>query len=169
MAFNADYSVSQGLDPANMTFTDTSTGSDPGLTGRTIYLYQADNSLLGGAPIDWPLTSGSTITINGLLNWDYSLNGVVVWTSSAPIPGSVYTKAQIVTFDGNENDFAYSLVQQVASNQAITRDTSYWYNLALINSDILNAQRCSAYGDQGNAQQCINRNLNFYINRNFYF
>jgi hypothetical protein len=169
MAFNAGYSVSQGLDPANMTFTDTSTGSDPALTGRTIYLYQADNSLLGGAPIDWPLTAGATITINGLLNWDYSLNGVVVWTSSAPIPGSVYVKAQIITFDGNSNDFAYSLLQQVSSNQAITRNTYYFYNLALVNSDILNAGRANSYGDEGAAQQSLNRIYNYFVNRSFYF
>lgn len=169
MVFNADYSVSQGLNPHNFTLTDTSTGSDPALTGRTIFLYEADGSLLGGSSIDWPLSLGSTITINGLLNWDFSLNGVVAWASSSPIPGSVYTKAQIITFDGNSNDFAYNLVQQISSDQAITKDTNFLYNLALVNSDILNAQRCSSYGDQGAAQQCLNRIYNFYINRAFYF
>jgi len=169
MAFSADYSVSQGLNPANFSLTDTSTGSDPALTGRTIYLYQADNSLLGGGPIDWPLSMGATIAINGLLNWDYSINGVVTWQSSSPIPGSTYTKAQIITFTGNSNEFAYNLVQQISSNQAITRDTNFMYNLSLVNSDILNADRCSSFGDQGAAQECLNRIYNFYINRNFYF
>lgn len=169
MAFSGDYSISQGLDPANFTITDTSTGSDPNLTGRTIYLYQTDNSLLGGVAIDWPISDGSSKSINELLNWDYSLNIVVVWASSSPIPGSTYTKADIITFDGYSNDFAYNLVQQISSNQAITRDTNFLYNLALVNSDILNAQRCSSYGDQGQAQQSINRIYNFYINRNFYF
>lgn len=169
MAFNGDYSVSQGLNPANFTLTDTSAGSDPNITGRTVYLYQADNSLLGGSPISWPLSAGNTISINGLLNWDYSLNGVVVWISSSPIPGSVYTKAQIITFDGNSNDFAYNLLQQISSNQAITQNLNFLYNLALVNSDILNAERCSDYGDQGSAQQCINRNYNYYINRTYYF
>lgn len=169
MSFTANYSVSQGLDPANFSITDTSTGSDPNLTGRTIYLYQADNSLLGGTAIDWPLSMGTSISINGLLNWDYSLNGVVVWTSSSPIPGSTYVKAQVITFTDNSNEFAYNLVQQIASNQGITRDTNYLYNLALVNSDILNADRCDFYGDQGNAQQCLNRIYNFYINRNYYF
>lgn len=169
MAFSGNFSASQGLNPANFTLTDTSSGSDPALTGRTVYLYEADNSLLGGAPIDWPLSDGNTITINGLLTWDFSLNIVVTWQSSAPIPGSSYTKAQIVTFTGNSNDFAYSLVQQISSNQAITRDTYYLYNLALVNSDILNADRCSNYGDLGAAQQCLNRIYNFYINRNYFF
>lgn len=169
MAFSANYTASQNLNPANFTLTDTSTGTDPGLTGRTIYLYQTDNSLLGGAPIDWPLSAGSTITINGLLNWDYSLNIVVTWQSSAPIPGSTYTKAQIITFTGHSNDFAYNLIQQISSNQAITRDTDYLYNLALVNSDILNAERANSYGDEGAAQQALNRIYNYFVNRSFYF
>lgn len=169
MAFNADYSASQGLDPSNFTLTDTSTGTDAALTGRTIYLYQADGALLGGAAIDWPLSAGSTITINGLLNWDYSINGLVVWTSSAPIPGSSYTKSQIIVFTGKSNDFAYNLLQQISSNQSITKNTYYLYNLALVNSDILNAMRGRAYGDQGAAQEALNRIYIFYINRSFYF
>lgn len=169
MSFTANFSAAQGLDPANFSLSDTSTGSDPALTGRTIYLYQADNSLLGGSAIDWPLSDGNTKAINGLLTWDYSLNIVVTWQSSSPIPSSTYIKTQIITFTGNSNEFAYNLVQQISSNQAITRDTNFMYNLALVNSDILNADRCSSFGDQGAAQECLNRIYNFYINRAFYF
>lgn len=169
MSFTGNFSASQGLNPANFVLTDTSSGSDPALTGRTVYLYEADSTLLGGSPINWPFTDGSTIPINGLLTWDFSLNIVVTWQSSAPIPGSTYTKAQIITFTGNSNDFAYSLVQQISSDQAITRDTDYLYNLALVNSAILNAERANSYGDQGAAQQQLNFIYNYYVNRSFYF
>lgn len=170
MAYSADFSASQGANISNIILTDTSTGSDPALTGRTVYLYQMDNTLLGGGPIDWPLSSGSTLTINNILvPWDFSLNILVTWQSSSPIPGSTYSKNHLATFTGNSNDFAYSLLQQISSNQAITRDTNYLYNLALVNSDILNAGRANSYGDQGAAQEALNRIYNFYINRSFYF
>jgi hypothetical protein len=169
MSFSANFSVSQGLNVANFTLTDSSSGSDPALTGRTVYLYEVDNSLLGGSVIDWPLALGSTLSINGLLTRDMALNIVIVWHSSSPIPGSTYTKTEVVAFVGNSNAFAYSLVQQIASNQAITKDANYLYNLALVNSDILNAERCANFSDQGNAQECLNRIYNFVVNQNYYF
>jgi hypothetical protein len=169
MAFTANFSVSQGVDVTSFQLQDTSTGSDPALTERTISLIQTDGTLLGGATIAWPLSMGSTITISGLLTRDYSLNILVVWTSSAPIPGSTYTKNAITTFTGNSNDFAYSLIQQIASNQAITQDTNYLYNLALVNSDILNAERANTYADQTSAQLALNRIYNYIINQAYYF
>jgi hypothetical protein len=170
MAFSGDYTPSQGVSISNIILTDTSTGSDPNLTGRTVYLYQTDNSLLGGATIDWPLSSGSILTISNILvPWDYSLNILVTWQSSSPIPGSSYSKINIATFTGNSNSFAYSLLQQISSNQAITRNTDYLYNLALVNSDILNAIRANDFGDIGAAQEALNRIYNFYVNRSYYF
>lgn len=170
MAYSGDFSASQGANILNIILTDTSTGSDPALTGRTVYLYQTDNSLSGGTAIDWPLSSGSTLTIsNILIPWDFSWNILVTWQSSSPIPGSTYSKNHIATFTGNSNTFAYSLLQQISSNQGITRDTNYLYNLALVNSDILNALRARDFGDQGASQQALNRIYNFYVNRSFYF
>lgn len=169
MAYVGNFSVSQGLNVQNFSLTDTSTGVDPNITGRTIHLFQTDNTELGGTSIDWPLTDGSTKAINGLLTWDFSLNIVVVWVSSSPIPGSTYTKAAVTTFTGNSNVFAYSLVQQLASSQSMTRNKDYLYNLALVNSDILNAIRCQTFSDQGNSQQALNRIYNFFVNQQLYF
>jgi hypothetical protein len=170
MAFSGNFSVSQGLSVTSFQLQDTSTGSDPALTGRTVYLYEADSSLLTGNTIPWPLSAGSTLILTDvLIPWDFSLNILVTWESSSPIPGSSYSKNQLVTFDGQSNSFAYSLVQQISSNQAITKDTNFLYNLALVNSDILNAMRANDFGDQGAAQECLNRIYNFYVNRNFYF
>lgn len=168
--FTGNFSVSQGLSTTSFQLQDTSTGSDPNLTGRTISLFQSDGSLLGGSVIPWPISSGSTITLTDILTpWDFSINALVEWQSSSPIPGSTYSKNQLVTFDGQSNEFAYSLVQQISSNQAITRNKDYLYNLALVNSDILNAQRCNDFGDQGAAQECLNRIYAFYVNRSLYF
>jgi hypothetical protein len=170
MAYSLDFSVSQGANVKNIILTDTSSGSDPALTGKTVYLYQTSNALLGGAIIDWPLSSGSTLTISDILiPWDFSLNILVTAQSSSPIPGSSYSKSRLATFTGNSNAFAYSLLQQISSNQGITRNTNYLYNLALVNSDILNAIRANDFGDQGAAQEALNRIYNYYVNRSFYF
>lgn len=169
MAFTPAFTIAQGLDTTSFTLTDTSSG-DPNITGRTISLFEADGSLLGGSTIDWPISSGSTITLTGILSpWDFALNTFVSWASSSPIPGSTYSATELATFTGQSNEFAYSLLQQISSNQAITKNTNYLYNLALINSDILNAERCNDFGDIGAAQECLNRIYAFYINRSFYF
>lgn len=169
MAFSGDFSTSQGVNPQNFTITDSSTGSDPNLTGRTISLFQTDNELLGGETIDWPLSDGSTKAINGLLTRDYSLNILVTWQSSSPIPGSSYSKAEIIAFTGNSNLFAYELLQQIASNQSITQNKYYLYNLALVNSDILNAERAARYADQGNSQEALNRIYYYIVNQQYFF
>lgn len=169
MAFAADYSISQGVDVQSFTITDTSTGSDPNLTTRSISLFKTDNTLLGGSAIPWPLSDGSTKLISGLLLRDFSLNIVVTWSSSSPIPGSTYSKAGVVTFTGNSNEFAYGLLQQIAANQSLTSDNGYLLNLAIVNSDIQNANRATTYADQGNAQAALDRIYNFIVNQNFYF
>lgn len=169
MAFAADYSTSQGIDVTSFSLQDTSTGSDPNLTTRSISLFKTDNTLLGGAAIAWPLSDGSTKLISGLLTRDFSLNIVVTWTSSSPIPGSSYSKAGVVTFTGNSNLFALGLQNQIASLQSITNDTGFESNLAIVNSDILNAERASTYGDQGNAQARLDAIYYKIVNQSFIF
>lgn len=167
--FSGDFSISQGLDVTSFTIQDTSTGSDPNLTGRTISLYLVDNSLLGGSIINWPLSDGSTKLISGLLQKDYSLNISVQWSSSSPISGSTYSKSHIITFTGNSNQFAYGLLQQIAANQAITNDNGFLYNLFLINSDINNANRANTFLDQASAQDALNRIYYKIVNKNLFF
>lgn len=169
MAFAGDFSVSQGIDVQSFSLTDTSTGSDPALTGRTISLFLVDNQLLGGSTISWPLTDGSTKTISGLLLRDYSLNISVTWQSSSPIPGSTYSKSHLVTFTGNSNQFAYGLLQQIAATQGITNDKEFMYNLFLVNSDISNADRATDFLDQGSAQAALDRIYYKIVNQNFFF
>jgi hypothetical protein len=169
MAFSSNFSVSQGVDIQSFTLTDTSSGSDGNLTGRTISLYQSNGSLLSGSTINWPLSDGATKILTGYLLRDYSLLTLVTWQSSSPIPGSSYSKSSLYTFTGNSNAFAYGLLQQIAALQAITSDNGFEENLAILNSEIQNAGRASTYGDQGNAQQCLDRIYNMIVNQQFYF
>jgi hypothetical protein len=169
VAFSGDFQISQGINVLDFTITDTSSGSDPALTGRIISLGLVGNQLLGGNTILWPLSDGSTKLISGLLLRDYSLNIGVTWQSSSPIPGSTYSKNHIVTFTGNSNQFAYGLLQEIAANQAITNDNEFLYNLFLINSDIQNAIRATDFLDQGSAQAALDRIYYKIVNQNLFF
>lgn len=169
MAFSGDFQITQGVDVQSFTVVDTSTGSDPNLTGRTIDLYLIDNQLLGGSQILWPLSDGSSKFISGLLQRDYSISAIVNWQSSSPIPGSTYSKTRIVTFTGNSNLFAYGLLQQIAAQKGITKDEGFMDNLFLINSDINNANRATNFEDQGNAQMALDRIYYKIVNQNLFF
>lgn len=169
MAFSGNFSISQGVDVKSFTLTDTSSGSDGNLTGRTISLFQSDGSLLGGSTINWPLSDGSTKALTNYLPKDYSLLILVTWQSSSPIPGSSYSKSVVNSFTGNSNAFAYGLLQQISANQSITSDAGFKENMDDINRDIRNAVRAAAFGDQGSAQQCLDRIYNMIVNQQFYF
>jgi hypothetical protein len=169
MAFAGDFSVSQGVDVKSFTIIDASTGSDPNITGRTILLGLVDNQTLGGSAIPWPLSDGSSKLISQLLQRDLSLNIQVAWASSSPIPGSTYTKSHIITFTGNSNQFAYGLLQEIAANQAVTNDNGFMYNLFLVNSDIINADRATSFLDQGSAQAALDRIYYKIVNQNLFF
>jgi hypothetical protein len=85
MAFNGNFSVTPNTaDISKFTLTDTSTGSDAGLTGRRIYLYKTDGTTIVPAGtsteyILWPLvaTIGDTIEID-VLDKDYAISIVVI-------------------------------------------------------------------------------------------
>lgn len=169
MAFNGNFTAAQSVDGKSIILTDTSTGTDSNLTGRTVNLYLVDGTLLGGSTINWPLSSGSTLTI--ILPKDYAINIQVNWQSSSPLPPpSTYSLTGLAVFTQNSEIAAYSLLQQIASNQGITRDNDYMYNLALVNSDILNALRSLKFNDQGSGQAALDRIYDkVVVNLNFYF
>ncbi len=169
MAYNLNFTAAQSVNGKDIILTDTSTGSDPNLTGKTVNLFLVDGTLLGGSIINWPLSP--TLTIPNILPRDYAINIQVNAQSSNPLPPpSTYSLTALAVFTQNSEIAAYSLLQQIASNQAITRDNDYMYNLALVNSDILNALRSGKFNDQGSAQAALDRIYNkVVVNLNFYF
>lgn len=142
MAFNAAYTAVQQIDDSSVLFTDTSTGSDGGLTERRIYPYKADGTLL--LPADnttgyvlWPIAN-SAITVD-LLPKDYALFITVVWISSSPLPPpSTYTATTLYGFTGYTTNFLYSLIQQISANQSILRDTNFMQNMFNLSQEIIN-------------------------------
>lgn len=167
MSFNSNFSISVTSDPSQITLTDTSTGSDVNLTGRTISIFKTDNSLLyTGA---WP-TSQSSITINPL-DKDYALNISVVWASSSPLPPpSTYTKAIIYPFVGYGQQYSNTLLQFLATNQQMVNDHSWYMNFTILLLEIQNAQNAINVGaNLGNSQAAILRYQLLLNNANDFF
>lgn len=168
MAFNCNFTISVSSDPSAIILVDTSVGSDPNLTGRTIYLYKSDGTLLVPA-IPWAIAN-STITINPL-SQDYALNIVVVWASSSPlVPPSTYTASQIYAFVGYGQQYSNTLLEFLATNQQMVNDQGWYLNFMTLLLEIQNAQNAINIGQNlGNAQAAITRYQKLLTNANFYF
>lgn len=175
MAFNGNFSISQGIDPTSFIVTDVSTGSDTNLTDRQIRPYKSDGTILLPSGntlgyIDWPLSAGSTITISGLLNVDYSLDFQITWVSSSPLPPpSTYISSQLYTFEGNLSVFVLGLTQIQAGNPLLVSDNNYFPNRMKLRVFMDDAINCTIYNDQYNAQLSLNDAYKMQQNQNAYF
>lgn len=177
MSFSGHFSISQGIDVQSFSLTDDSTGSDPNLTGRRIYLYLSDGSTLtpvgSSTPyINWPLVSGigDVITLTGILMKDYSINVTVVWISSSPLsPPSTYTLAILNTFTGNIRLFSYGLTQLQAGNPLLINDNGYFPNKSKLRVLIEDAEDAETYNDQYNSQLSLNAAYALQVNAKSYF
>lgn len=169
MAFNGDYASSQGADAGSFTLTDTSTGSDVNLTGRTISLYKTDGSLLVPV-ITWAIAN-STYDLTDVLAKDYSLLIKVEWASSSPLGSpSTYTKEIITTFVEYTQDFKYGLIQQWSSaNPPIQQKSAYWQNMMRLIVDISNAIEATNYSNQYSAQAALDDAFYLQQNANKFF
>lgn len=161
--FNGAFSVSQGVDPTSFSLTDTSVGTDSGITIRQITLLQADGTPLipkGNITpyIIWPVVSGigDVLNIVGILPKDYSLNISVLWVSSAPLsPPSTYTVNQLNTFTANLRVFSYFLTQEISANPNLLNDNGFFPNKSKLRVLIDDAVECNTFNDQSNAQKSL--------------
>ena len=169
MSFIGAFTVSSLIVPGSFTITDTSTGTDTNITDRLIYLYQADGSLLGGSAIDFPLTAGSSITLN-VLTQDYCLLIVVTWVSSSPLPPpSSYSASGLFNFTGNSRNFADQQIGAIESNPNILRDSTFQYYLGTLYNEIDNSIQAASTGQQFSAQRALNSIQNLIVNQAKYF
>src|SRR5665213_3076138 len=101
---------------SSFSIVDTSTGADAAIANRLIYISLADNSLFTGAPIQFPLSAGASISPN-ILTQDLAFNCVVQWVDSS---GNIlYTASRVGLFTGFLEWFFYGLTQQIAAQSNI--------------------------------------------------
>ena len=128
---------------SQFTVVDTSTGSDASIVNRLIYIFLSDNSLFTGAPIQFPLSAGDTITPNILIS-DFAWSIQIQWVDANGV--MVEQASQIGAFTGFLESFEYGLVQQIAANNSIINDKNFLDNLGNIRTFIDDAQLSIDYG-----------------------
>ena len=117
--------------PSSFTIIDTSTGSDPSIAKRRVYLLQANGTFLvpqGTTTdyIEWNLAD-PTITLN-VLTQDSALSITVQWLTSG---NTVVTSlTQSFAFTAYNDTFFYGLCQDLVGNSNLSASQD-WYQWML--------------------------------------
>lgn len=174
MPLSPSFSTAESLSILeNVTFTDTSTGSDVGLTGRTIEIKLANGNWLSAAGesttqvlIAWAI--GDVSTTIALLTGSTTASVTVRWMTGAV---ATYTVSnQLETWDLYDYDFGLELIQAQTATPGIIQDTNYQSNFFLFITNIWNAETANTYGDDlYSSQGALNRNQNMINNSDYYF
>jgi hypothetical protein len=169
MSFVAAFTVSSLITPGSFVINDASVGADVNLTGRTISLFQASGALLSGSTINWPLSSGSSITLN-VLNVDYCLLILTTWQSSSPLPPpSTYSASGLFNFVGNSRAFEDQQIGAIQSNPGILQDTNFYNSLGILQTEIDNSIQAASTGQQASAQASLSRIQYLIANQSKFF
>lgn len=175
--FTGAFEVSQSSNIENLTVTDTSSYSSEGqgtFSGRRVYLYEVDGTALvpegtSTAYIDFPFSAGSSLTITGVLNTDYSLLVNVVWISNNPQVGSIYSAQSVETFLNYLYTFYSGQISTLSDNPGILRDTNWYTSMFSLVVEISCAEQATNDEQQFSAQAAISRALYLKNNSQFFF
>ena len=171
MAFNADFTITELATPNIFTITDTSietAGGDPNLTGRTIFLRQANGELLVPG-IPWAI-GDDAITLD-VLNKDIALDIEVIWTSSAPLAApSSYVKKLLHVFIALGEAFNYRLIQLQSANPSVIKSSGYRDSKMDLRIALDNARDAVAEGeDIYSAQQMVEFSNSLIAHEKYFF
>ncbi len=173
MAFTLAFAVSQGVDSTSATVIDSSTGSDGNVTDRHIVVTTNDGTFLVPAGtttsyIDFPFSDGGSKLLLDIFPIDYAPSITLQYLN---VSGTVlYSLSQNYSFVGNDNDFDYSLTQQLVGNQNLLADTNYVNNRFTLRMLIDSAQQAVITGNDINGSQFLLDLAQVYVqNQNLYF
>jgi len=157
LAFTPNFSSSQSAaDLTTATFTDTSTGSDPTISTRLIYLRKYDGTYLvpSGSTTDfiaWPISDVS-IDIS-VLDQDYCLDVVVYWLVGSTL---TYNKNILTLFTGYGDVFLRQLTQAVSANRELINRANYWQNKIKLRTLLDDAAQATSFlNDQTVTSFCL--------------
>ncbi len=166
------FTVTQSFNsPSNLTFTDTSTGSDVNIASRSIYIEQAngDYIVISGNTNNYTTwyVNDTTATFD-ILDKDYAVTITVNWLDQN---GNVlYTSANIFAFTNFNEKFDYGLTQMLTANPVLINDNDFFdYKEELRISIDSGNQAFDLAGDLFAAQQCYDRATNLRSNSQYYF
>ena len=173
MALTPNFSSSESLSTLeNVTFLDTSSGSDGTLTERRIYCRLANGNYLTTAGESttsayevWDINDTS-ITL-ALLTQSTTSSVTVQWMTGSAV---TYTKTILTIWDLYDYLFAFQLIQSQTATPTIISDSNYYSNFFKLITNIWNAESAVSYGnDLYSSQSSLNVNQNLINNSNLYF
>lgn len=165
MAYVQNFTASQNITtPTIVTLDDTSTGSDPLITGRVVYIQTYDDSYLtptgnSGNGINWTLPSGSSIDID-CIDKDYSLNITVNWVGGSTI---LYTKTILFNLNAYSRTYRYKLYKAIAANPRQIDNANFFNVLSNLTTYIDGANEAVSLGADITLGQLCNDKAKFYI------
>ncbi len=168
MSFSAAFTVSNNnVTPNSFSIVDTSTGADAAIANRLIYISLSDGSLFTGAPIQFPLSAGASISPN-ILTSDLAFSMQIQWVNAGGV--MLYQASQTGVFTGFLEWFYYNLTQQIAAQSNILNDTNWFANYSKLRTLIDSAnQAINIAGSIFNAQDMILLAQQMVNNQNLYF
>lgn len=172
MSFNPNFSVSQTIGaPSIIILTDTSTGSDVGITQRRVYLQLSDNTYLvpTGTTTNYIVWNyaDSSIEID-VLNQDEAVSITVQWLSVTNVV--LYSKKNLALFSMYNKIFFSGLQGRQASTPNITQDENYYTNRSILWGHIVSAMNAVEIGiDIYGAQNSIDKATYMINNQSEFF
>lgn len=172
-SFSQSFTVSQTpANPSIVILTDTSTGSDPLINSRRIYITDCNGNPIvpSGTTtnyIVWELPN-NPISLN-ILTQDTAVNIRVDWLAQNPST-VLYTLNNNYCLCEFGKQFFYYLIQLQSLNYNIIQDSNYWNNVGIFWTNIIGAINAVQIGDDIFASQtCLNREINMQQNQLYYF
>lgn len=169
-----NFTATQSISSNNLiTFTDTSVGSDVGLTSRRIYCRLANGNWLTTGGVEstteaytaWAI--GDTSTTIDLLVQSTVSNVRVDWMTGS---AATYTKTILTIWDLYDYVFLFSQLSTQTSSPARTDTQGYWPNSFQMVTNLFQAESAVTYMDDlYSSAGALARNLNFINNENIYF
>lgn len=172
MALTPNISVSQtfGL-PSIVSLQDTSTGSDPAIVTRRVYLRKDDGTFLtpeGSSTeyVTWPYAS-SSISIDAL-DKDYALDVITQWLDNSS--AVLYDKTVRVGLTLYNKTYSYQLTQMLSGNPLLINDNGFFDRKSQLREAIESGNEAlELAADIFGAQQCYDYATNIRLNYAYSF
>jgi hypothetical protein len=172
MPFVPSFTAIQVLgSPSQIEFTDTSTGSDPSIAARSIFIQLVDSTYLveAGNP-----NRGSYWNINEpdiiltLLSKDIAAKVTVAWVNM--FGAVLWESVSLQGFTGFNEEFDYQLTQLLTANPLLINDNDFFPSKSNLRTSIDSGnQAISIASDLYAAQQCYDRATNLRTSSQYYF
>lgn len=173
MALTPNFSASESLSNLDqVTFLDTSTGSDVGLTVRRISILLANGNWLNTSGESttivyeaWPIADASIVL--SLLTSSTTASVTVDWMTGAVV---TYTKTILTEWDLYDYVFGFGELSNQTATPGIIQDSNYYGNFFAFITNIWCSESAVLYGDDlYSSQAALNVNQNMINNESFYF